>query len=364
MRNMMRAALLLLMLVGLTEAKMFQMVPMEKAELLQSGKGKLYCPSCGMNLVKFYKTSHVAKQKDGSTHQYCSIHCLVASDDISKSGIKVVDVKSLKFIDVSKATYVVGSSKKGTMTMNSKYAFGTKADAQDFAKANGGKLMSFSEAAKAASSDSAKDNMMVEKKRGMAAEKGKMMFSKMCKQDGLPAFASIAEAKSYIAGSGVCGKLKDKQYQAIAIYLSRKDGAAHKHSDVIAVPKDAKCPVCGMFVAKYPKWAAEVQIGTQKHYFDGVKDMMKFYFSPASFHKKATQSMITKLLVSDYYTLKAVDAKSAWYVVGSNVHGPMGHELIAFGTKKDAEAFETDHYGKKVVSFEQITPEMVRALDE
>lgn len=364
MKKIMRITLMLLMLVGLSEAKMFQMVPAEKAELLQSGKGKLYCPSCGMNLVKFYKTSHAVKQKDGSTHQYCSIHCLVEANDVVSPDTKVVDVKSLKFIDASKATYVVGSSQKGTMTMNSKYAFKSKKDAETFAKENGGKLMSFADAVKTASVDSTKDNMMVEKKRGMAAEKGKMMFSKMCKQDDLPAFASIAEAKSYIADSGLCGTLKDKQYQAIAIYLSRKEGATHTHSAVIAVPKDAKCPVCGMFVAKYPKWAAEGQIGTQTHYFDGVKDMMKFYFKPASFHKKATQSMITKLLVSDYYTLKAVDAKAAWYVIGSNVHGPMGHELIAFGSQQDAEAFETDHYGKQVVSFEQITPEMVRALDE
>ena len=123
---MMRAVLLLLMLVGLTEAKMFQMVPVEKAELLQSGKGKLYCPNCGMNLVKFYKTSHAMKQKDGSTHQYCSIHCLAEANDVINPDTKVVDVTSLKFIEAFTATYVVGSSKKGTMTMNSKYAFKTK----------------------------------------------------------------------------------------------------------------------------------------------------------------------------------------------------------------------------------------------
>ncbi len=363
MRKLMRIGLLLLMLVGLTEAKMFQMVPAEKAELLQSGKGKLYCPNCGMNLVKFYKTSHAMKQQDGSTHQYCSIHCLAEANDVINPDTKVVDVTSLKFIDAFTAIYVVGSSKKGTMTMNSKYAFKTKADAEAFAKANGGKVMGFAEAVQLAADDIYADNKMVEKKRTMAAEKGKMMYSKMCKQEKLPGFASIAEAKTYIVTNGTCGSLKDKQYQAIAIYLARAESTVHKHN-VIEVPKDAKCPVCGMFVSKYPKWVAEVQIDGYTHYFDGVKDMMKFYFKPASFHKKATQSMITKLLVSDYYTLKAVDAKSAWYVIGSNIHGPMGHELVPFGNKKDAETFEKDHYGKKVVSFEQITPEMVRALDE
>ena len=48
---------------------------------------------------------------------------------------------------------------------------------------------------------------------------------------------------------------------------------------MIEVPEDAKCPVCGMFVSKYPKWVAQIKIKMDiYHYFDGVKDMMKFLF--------------------------------------------------------------------------------------
>ncbi|MEA3372996.1 MAG: nitrous oxide reductase accessory protein NosL [Campylobacterota bacterium] len=364
MKNVLKVVLSLVVMFGFAQAAMFQSVVPEKAELLQSGKGKLYCPNCGMNLVKFYKTSHAMKQKDGSIHQYCSIHCLAEANDEITPDTKVVDVNTLKFIDAFTATYVVGSSKKGTMTMNSKYAFTTKAEAEAFAKANGGKVMGFAEAVQLAADDIAKDNKMVEKKRAMAAGKGEKMFGKMCKQDKLPSFTTIAEAKTYVVDSGICGQLKDKQYQAIAIYLARKDGMTHKHSATVEVPKDAKCPVCGMFVAKYPKWAAEIQIDGYTHYFDGVKDMMKFYLEPAAFHKQAKQSMITKILVSDYYTLKAIDANSAWYVIGSNVYGPMGNELIPFSNKKDALAFNRDHFGKQVIPFDQITQAMIRALDE
>jgi nitrous oxide reductase accessory protein NosL len=107
--------------------RMFQAVPKGKATLLQEGKAKAFCPECGMTLPMFYKTNHAATV-DGKVKQYCSMHCLV--EDMQKgskpSDIKVVDVESLKFIDASKAFYVVGSSKKGTMTMVSKYAFGSK----------------------------------------------------------------------------------------------------------------------------------------------------------------------------------------------------------------------------------------------
>lgn len=362
---MARLLMAMVLLAGLTEAKMFQSVAPEKAELLQTGKGKLYCPNCGMNLVTFYKTSHAMKQKDGSIHQYCSIHCLAEANDEITSDTKVVDVNSLKFIPAFTAFYVVGSSKPGTMTMNSKYAFSDKSDAEAFAKANGGKIMGFAEAVQLAADDIVRDNVMIDKKRAMASGKGKKMYAKLCKQDTLPEFASIAEAKTYIADSGICGTLKDKQYQAIAIYLAQKDaGAKPSYSNVINVPNGAKCPVCGMFVDKYPKWAAEIQIDGHTHYFDGIKDMMKFYFEPAAYHKKATRAMITSILVSDYYTLDAIKAQEAWYVIGSNVYGPMGNELIPFKTKKDAETFKRDHFAKEVITFDQIAPSLIQSLDE
>ncbi|MEA3372995.1 MAG: nitrous oxide reductase accessory protein NosL [Campylobacterota bacterium] len=217
-----RLLIMLVLVFGFAEAKMFQTVAPEKAELLQTGKGKLYCPNCGMNLVMFYKTSHAMKQHDGSTHQYCSMHCLVEANDQINADAQVVDVSGLKFINAHDAHYVVGSSKKGTMTMNSKYAFAAKADAEAFAKANGGKVMSFADAVKIAGKAINKENMMIDKKRGKMAEKGKMMYGKMCKATDLPEFASIADAKTHIVDSGVCGKLEDKQFQAIAIYLFRK----------------------------------------------------------------------------------------------------------------------------------------------
>ncbi len=355
-------ALLLTLVSGFSQAKMFQSVAPEKAELLQVGKSKLYCPNCGMNLVKFYKTSHAMKQPDGSTHQYCSIHCLAEANDEITGDTRVVDVNSLKFITAYYAHYVVGSKIKGTMTMNSKYAFKTEAEANAFAKENGGKVMSFAEAVQLAADDIYADNKMVEKKRAMAATKGQKMYESICKQEALPAFHSIADAKTHLADSGICGSLKDKQYQAISIYLTRKNGSNTAMAQ-IKVPKDAKCPVCGMFVSKYPKWAAQVNIDAYTHYFDGVKDMMKFYFFPDAYHRDATQSMITDLLVTDYYTLETLKARDAWFALGSNVHGPMGNELIPFKTKKDAETFKNEHAAKKILSFDDITVSIVKALD-
>lgn len=69
------------------------------------------------------------------------------------------------------------------------------------------------------------------------------------------------------------------------------------------------------------------------------------------------------LFVTDYYSLKPVDAWGAFYLVGSEVYGPMGKELIPFSSEDDAKAFLKDHSGKTVPRFPQITPEVLRGLD-
>lgn len=49
------------------------------------------------------------------------------------------------------------------------------------------------------------------------------------------------------------------------------------------------------------------------------------------------------------------NAKAMTYVVGSDVYGGMGPELIPFGTDDDARAF-VDRYGGRTVTFEDVTP--------
>ena len=135
----------------------FQTVPAGQAKLVQKGKDRESCVICGMNLPTFYKTSHAAETKTGTKKQYCSIHCVVHDNEINKTdllNLKVVDTNSLKFISAHKAFYVVGSSKPGTMSRTSKYAFAKKSDAEAFAKKFGGKIMNLNDAYTAAMKDS------------------------------------------------------------------------------------------------------------------------------------------------------------------------------------------------------------------
>lgn len=134
--------------------KRFQSVNENQATLVQEGKEKRYCNRCGMDLVKFYKTSHSSTHKD-KKYQYCSIHCLEdhLGDGVRLKNPKVVDVASLKLIDVTKAYYVVGSAKSGTMSKVSKYAFAKESDAKAFQAKYGGDIMDFYKALEKAKED-------------------------------------------------------------------------------------------------------------------------------------------------------------------------------------------------------------------
>lgn len=125
-------------------------------------------------------------------------------------------------------------------------------------------------------------------------------------------------------------------------------------------PKE-RCPVCGMFVTKFPDWIAQVRLtsGTVK-YFDGVKDLLAFTLNPASFGMQG--QTVRDIWVKDYYTLAWIDGRAAWYVVGSDVYGPMGHEFIPFGSVAAAENFRTDHKGTKVLRFDEITEPLVQSM--
>jgi copper chaperone NosL len=201
----------------------FQAVSPDKAEILQEGENKMYCPKCGMTLPMFYKTNHAA-HVDGKSEQYCSIHCLAEAmaDGGKVTGIKVVDNTTLEFIDVIKSWYVVGSSKPGTMSMTSKYAFGKKDDAEKFAKEFGGKVMTFYAVLDSVKSTLAQESAMIQKKQAMMAQKGEMMYNNMCTPFDAN-FTSTAEAKTYLSTQKPCGEIKGKQLQAIGLYLNSRN---------------------------------------------------------------------------------------------------------------------------------------------
>ncbi|MBL3527577.1 MAG: nitrous oxide reductase accessory protein NosL [gamma proteobacterium endosymbiont of Lamellibrachia anaximandri] len=124
------------------------------------------------------------------------------------------------------------------------------------------------------------------------------------------------------------------------------------------------CPVCGMFVAKYPEWVATVRYKDgHAHHFDGAKDLFKYLLDLPKWAPGHQAENIDSIGVTEYYGLALIDAHEAFYVIGSDVLGPMGHELIPLETKEDAEEFLRDHKGLSIIRFNQVVGEMLIKLD-
>lgn len=350
------------------------------AILVQEGSEKYWCPICGMNIKKYYKTSHATTLQNGTPRQYCSINCLVRDKEeygIDSNNIKVVDAKTEKLINAKKAFYVIGSKINGTMSKISKIAFEKEEEAKEFIQRYKGEIISFDEVLKK-TQDSLKNDLKILRKKNIKKiyPKGAKIFEKRCKQDIDPTmYLEINELKADIKNNNLCKKLKESQLHTVATYLwdVKRFGNLNHIENQIKIKDTDKCPVCGMFVKKYPRWVAQIIYIHDEHEhkfsFDGVKDLMKFYFDPklwlsSEYKHPILKEKIKDILVTDYYSQRPIDGSTAYYVIGSDVYGPMGHELIPFEQEADAKTFKKDHNGIKIIKFEKINEEEVYKLDE
>ena len=147
----------------------------------------------------------------------------------------------------------------------------------------------------------------------------------------------------------------------LTLLLSLTHGGERK--PIKPSPKD-KCPVCGMFVAKYPDFLAEILFKDGSYaIFDGTKDMFKYLLNLKKYNPSKKLENIDSIYVTDYYNLTLIDGYQAFYIVGSDVYGPMGKELIPLGKETDAIEFRKDHKGKSILKFKDITYEIIKELD-
>jgi nitrous oxide reductase accessory protein NosL len=138
----------------------------------------------------------------------------------------------------------------------------------------------------------------------------------------------------------------------------------HAGNPIPAPTSKDKCAVCGMFVSHYQNWISSIRLKNGSlAYFDGPKDMFTYYLNSEKYAPAAKKSEITEVLVKDYYSVKQIDARKAYFVTGSDVSGPMGKELVPFTSQSDAQAFKTDHKGKKIYKFNEITPATLSTLE-
>ena len=124
-----------------------------------------------------------------------------------------------------------------------------------------------------------------------------------------------------------------------------------------------RCPVCGMIVAPYPDWIGQVRHDDGATvFFDGCKDLFKYLLSVDRYAPERDRKSVASVFVTNYYDGETIAARNAFFVVGSNVMGPMGPELVPHRTEDAAGDFLRDHEGLRILRFDEITEAVLREL--
>ena len=123
---------------------------------------------------------------------------------------------------------------------------------------------------------------------------------------------------------------------------SSSNGKEENHQHSAEVSTD--CGNCGMPSQDYPKWKVKSYFGEE----------MKYFCSPKCFflyqHK---QQVADSAWVMDFYEVQSIPAKTAFYILGSDVLGPMGKDFVPVSTKEAAEEFTKDHHGEALQTFDE-----------
>ncbi|MDD5035299.1 MAG: nitrous oxide reductase accessory protein NosL, partial [Methylococcaceae bacterium] len=114
------------------------------------------------------------------------------------------------------------------------------------------------------------------------------------------------------------------------------------------------CKVCGMYIDRYQKSAAELvyKDGSKEHTC-GVACMLRVV------EDEGGLSAFKSVQVHDWVSGKLVDAGTATYVIGSQVIPDMIPNYIAFAKREEAEAFAAQKGGEVIdfpMAFDDISP--------
>jgi nitrous oxide reductase accessory protein NosL len=131
-----------------------------------------------------------------------------------------------------------------------------------------------------------------------------------------------------------------------------------------------KCPVCGMViggkdaqgvtvtykdgrVVGFGAVAAAAFKDGHVAGFEGARCLFIYNSVPEKYNVNVAD--IAHQYVTDFVSKKVIELPKAFLVLGSNVKGPMGYELIPFTNKDDAAKFASENDGKWIVQLHEVT---------
>lgn len=123
-----------------------------------------------------------------------------------------------------------------------------------------------------------------------------------------------------------------------------------------------RCPVCAMFPARRPQTAAAMTLKSgETFYFCGNGCLLRTWLRPTIYLGKK-QEAIDRLVVQDYFSGQPIYGRTAIWVAGSDVVGPMGPAIIVLGDPDQLGTFKNRHGGKTVFTFDQVDDDLWKQI--
>ncbi|MCA1804299.1 MAG: nitrous oxide reductase accessory protein NosL, partial [Xanthomonadaceae bacterium] len=122
--------------------------------------------------------------------------------------------------------------------------------------------------------------------------------------------------------------------------------------------------VCGMYPARYPRWAAQLIFKDGKAvFFDSPLELFRFLLDMGHYHDAHGPDDVARAYVSDAGDGRWVSIVEAHFVEGSGLLGPMRNpDLPAFAELEAAETFVAER-GGRLIRMEQVTLDLLHALE-
>ena len=128
----------------------------------------------------------------------------------------------------------------------------------------------------------------------------------------------------------------------------------------VEITRDTVCSLDGMVLADYPGPKAQIHYDHGKpDFFCDTIEMFSIYLRPEQ-QRRVRAVFVQDMGKADWNSPAGhwIDAKTAFYVMGSSMRGSMGPTIASFSSERGAEAFAAK-YGGKGLCVGEGQPDMV-----
>jgi len=130
----------------------------------------------------------------------------------------------------------------------------------------------------------------------------------------------------------------------------------------VAIEKSDGCHLCGMIIEGFPGPKGQLFNKTSdiSHKFCSTRDLFGYLLQPENVRqvKEVYVHDMSKTPWQKPTDEFFINAKDAWFIIGSSKNGAMGETIASFSQQNDAKAFSTE-FGGKLYRFSEITIDII-----